>query len=219
MIISFKYNYIFIRPKKVASSTIELVLEKSLGEDDVVVKRRLEGLPARLMNGHAPELNGKPVRLRQHMTAEEIAVSVPKAVWDGMFKFTVARHPYERIISLAYYRVAKRDKVVSRGRDVATDGNEQIQRLVDKGAGSKGALYFTVDGKMAVDAIIRQENLQEDFKKIGDRLGFPVPDELPRRKSRARADRRPAREILTQEQKDAIYEACRAEFEMLGYQR
>ena len=46
-----------------------------------------------------------------------------------------------------------------------------------------------------------------------------MPAELPVMKAKTRVDRRPAREILTREQKDRVYENCREEFEILGYER
>jgi len=38
-------------------------------------------------------------------------------------------------------------------------------------------------------------------------------------KTRTRADHRPAREILNDEQKQIIFERCEKEFEILGYER
>jgi hypothetical protein len=46
-----------------------------------------------------------------------------------------------------------------------------------------------------------------------------VPAELPRLKSKSRVDSRPAKEILTEEQKQIVFERCRQEFEILGYEQ
>ena len=50
-------------------------------------------------------------------------------------------------------------------------------------------------------------------------MGCRIDGRLPRAKSGYRDDRRAARDILSVAQKDAIYELCRAEFELLGYRR
>ena len=49
-------------------------------------------------------------------------------------------------------------------------------------------------------------------------IGIAVPAELPRKKGSIRLDPRPAREILSDEQKETIYHRCKQEFELLGYE-
>lgn len=214
MIISFQHNYIFIRTKKTASSTIETVLQASLGPDDVVAKRSLDTLPPQL----AKMGPGIAERFHAHMTAADIMECVPRDVWDKAFKFTVERHPYERIVSLAYYRMGKKERIRDRGRDIPDDVSEYINRLVTSGRVGTYK-YCYVEGKSVLDDVIRQEHLLDDLKRIGARLGIPIPDELPRKKTNFRLDRRPAREILSAKQKDMIYEYFRGEFDDFGYER
>ena len=70
-----------------------------------------------------------------------------------------------------------------------------------------------------VDDFVKLETLHEDMRRIGARLGIPLPDKMPWRRDTPRTDPRPAREVLTLEQRDIVYEHCRPEFELLGYER
>jgi hypothetical protein len=57
------------------------------------------------------------------------------------------------------------------------------------------------------------------LRRVTQRLGIPMPQELPRKRATERDDNRPAREILSAEQRDIVFEHCRPEFELLGYER
>ena len=77
---------------------------------------------------------------------------------------------------------------------------------------------YMIDGKVAVDHMIRYENLATEFDAVLATLGLPTPAELPRAKGKARFDRRPATEVLSPEQKDVIYERLRLTFDLFGYE-
>ncbi len=69
-----------------------------------------------------------------------------------------------------------------------------------------------------MDQIIKQEEIGTAFPAILDRLGLPVPTELPRALSDLRLSRRPAREVLSEAHRRMIYENCRETFDDLGYE-
>jgi hypothetical protein len=150
-------------------------------------------------------------KFHPHMTAEELRELVGPDFFKSAFKVTVERHPYEKAVSQAYYRMFKRQRMVE-------SFSKFLDRTVRKG-GYAGFPIWSIDGEVAVDDFIRQENLVQDLERVTKRLGIAMPDPLPEMKTRTRADKRPAREILTDEQKDVVYETCKREFEILGYER
>jgi hypothetical protein len=129
-------------------------------------------------------------------------------------RFTSERHPYERAISLAYFRFGSR---LERGRPSGSFP-ELLDETVKKG-NCAGAVYDTIDGQVIVDDFIRYESLGADLQRISQRIGVVIPDELPKAKTTYRQDQRPARDILTTAQKETVYSFCRTEFELLGYER
>ncbi len=78
---------------------------------------------------------------------------------------------------------------------------------------------YTIDGKLALDEIIRQEDLPGSFQAVLAKSGLRFDGPLPRAKTVQRADRRPAAEILNDRRKKAIYESCRETFELMVYER
>ena len=199
MLISYKYNYIYFRPKKTGSSVIASILRDSFGEHDI--------------RAHDPG-PGKALE-KVHTEAAEIRKMVTSEFWDKAFKFASERHPYEKAVSLAFYRFGKRVRD-EKGKDPNFD--KVLEKVVSTGSYS-GFKYYSIDGKSVADDFIRHENFEADLRRICAKLGIPVPDELPRKKSNFRKDTRPAREILSAAQKEAIFETCRPEFELFGYER
>jgi hypothetical protein len=237
MIVSFKNNFIFIKTRKTAGTTVEIALTPSCGPDDMLTLISPEDELLRLQNGKVaarnysndPRLEERIAKsiikrdaarlmkrkkrslkrgaLKNHSSALEIKEKVSEVFWDSCFKFTIERHPYEKVISDVYW--------ASR-RGIKGD----LSRLIDdKIAGRRpDRNLYSIDGKVVVDEIIRQETLEVDLYRIGDKMGLTLPSSLPNAKSSFRTDPRPATEILTAEQKKRIYERNRQTFELLGYE-
>ncbi|HEX3942706.1 MAG TPA: hypothetical protein VHW69_01335 [Rhizomicrobium sp.] len=195
MIISYSRNFIYIRTRKTASSTIKRIFCRDLAAEDLSLGKHTAKFPT-------------------HLRATEVIPIVPAEFWVHAFKFTSERHPYEKAVSLAAYNYGKQTKL---------NHSEQpefpifLNNIVCSGR-YRSFDYYSIDGKVVVDEFIRFETLLSDLKRIGGRLGIPVPNELPHAKMSAR-DPRPAQEILNDEQKQIVFQHCREEFELHGYER
>jgi hypothetical protein len=225
MIISYSRNFIFIKTKKTAGTTVEAVLATGCGPDDIIPKVYGDTypgsgliIPARQNieadeEASSDEDEDGPDRdgFNPHMTAKELKDFVGRKFWKSAFKVTVERHPYEKAVSQAYYRMNKKNK-----RDEPFDAF--LDRTVHKGDYC-GFPLWSIRDRVAVDDFIRQETLVSDLKRVMAKLGIPMPNEIPEMKSRTRDDRRPAHEILSDAQKEVVYEHCKREFEILGYER
>lgn len=205
MIISFRHNFIYFRPKKTASSTIVEVLRPCLGDGDI---SRGKDIPEH------PEVHG-----RTHLTAAEIKQVVPTEFWDRAFKFASERHPYEKAVSLAYFQLGKQQQRRQKTPDRAVSRFGRVLERVVREGEYRGFQYYSIDGHVVADAFIRLEYLETDLRRVADRVGITAPPELPRRKAVYRLDARPAREILSEEQRHLIFTWCREEFELFDYER
>jgi hypothetical protein len=146
---------------------------------------------------------------------------VREDIWNGAFKFTSERHPYEKAVSYAYYRLDQMKNYAdqSMADRTSADFAKYLDDVVRNGKYASFK-YYSIDGRPVVDDFIKLESLRADLARIGARIGIPIPDELPRRRrGKSRPDMRPAREILSDEQKQIVWEHCRPEFELLGYER
>lgn len=128
----------------------------------------------------------------EHLTAQEIQNLVPKAIFDGYFKFAFVRNPWDRFVSYVAWRHLKwhrgvgptraefryalwrlaRDKLL--GRQVRIHLRPQIDFLRD------------TSGRIAVDFVGRVENIDLDWEFITNRLGITAS--LSRRMRSTHAD-------------------------------
>jgi len=225
MIVSYSRNFIFIKTKKTASSTVEAVLEAGCVPGDIVTKYP-GGVMPDTGAASADNVSGRyddddtvrPEKGRKdrnefynHMSAKEAIEKIDPDFWTSALKITVERHPYEKAVSQAFYRLNKHNN-----RNEPPD--VYFHRVIRAGKYSSFDMW-SVDDKVVVDEIMKQETLQADMERIGAKLGIPIPAVLPVLKHKTRPDPRPASEILNQQQRLLVFKRCRREFEILGYRR
>lgn len=213
MIVSFSRDYIFIRTKKTASSTIENVLKDSLAPGDIAAGKTASRLTADPASPFKPGEED----LYAHMKASDIRAGLSREFWDKAFKFTSERHPYEKAVSLAFYRYGKRERIAAKkgkllSEDFAVVLDETVRTRLYRSFN-----FYAIDGRVVVDDFIRHETLEADLQRIGKRIGIEIPHQLPRKKASYKLDERPAAEILSDEQKQIIFDTCREEFDLLAY--
>ncbi len=145
---------------------------------------------------------------KRHGGAKAAKSLVGDKFWDSAYKFTIERHPYEKAVSFAWY-LAKRNG----------DFGQALKDVLQMRKYRNFDLY-TIDGKLAVDFIIRYENLAIDVPEVEKAIGgLPILSRLPKVNAHQRKDHRPAKDVLSPEQKIIVQETCREEFELLGYER
>jgi hypothetical protein len=144
-----------------------------------------------------------------HMPATDVREKVPKPFWQSAFKFTLERHPYEKVVSLAYWRMAVQRNPAS--------FETVVEAIVQDGGHDDFDLYAE-NGVVLVDRIFRQEALSEAVEDICRTIGVTGDIALARAKGSHRKDRRPARDILTDDQKRAIRKRSAFSFDVLGYE-
>ncbi|MGO1120655.1 hypothetical protein ACTL6U_18250 [Rhodovibrionaceae bacterium A322] len=149
-------------------------------------------------------------RFYNHITPAELTRNGQLPEHAEATKVTIARHPYEQLVSQAFFRAQKKEP-----DNPDRDLNQYIDYLLSQP--SKNEAYYLQDGKALCDIYLRHEHLTEDLKKLEASHGLALVDRLPRTKHHYRTDRRPAREILTDSQKERCYERCRREFEFFAY--
>jgi len=119
------------------------------------------------------------------------------------------RHPYEKVISHVFYHARNKEN---------WDFEKELKRVFKKGYYISYPIYSDGEDPI-VDFIVNYERLQEDLSVLSDKLGFDVSAHYPQTKHTHRPGRKPARDLLSDEHKDLIYERCKIEFETLGFER
>ena len=89
-----------------------------------------------------------------HMGAEAIRASVGARIFEGYFKFAVERDPRERLIS--YYYWLGRDK------------QQSFREFVAGFAAPSNWQRCTIDGRLALDRLIRHDRLEAGLRAVMD---------------------------------------------------
>ena len=164
MIVSHKHKFIFIKTVKTAGTSIEVELNKILGPDDIATP------VAPPVKGHEPQNHDGNVKMRleNHMTARSIRDYVGERIFNDYFVFCVEREPVEKCIS--YYSMLKNSPFHSKGnRNMSFKhymSNGQFPIDVDK--------YVDENKNIMADKVIKYENLTDELREIGERLGFKI---------------------------------------------
>jgi Sulfotransferase family len=146
---------------------------------------------------------------RNHMPARKIRNKLDPQFFENAFKFTIQRHPYDRIISLAYWTRKNPQKKIG----------EVINSILNEGSLTNTDFYM-IDGKVAANYFVRFEAMRESLQALEKKIGATdLWGQFPQTKHEHRTDRRPASEVLTARQKKRIARQCKTEFKMFGYER
>lgn len=142
-----------------------------------------------------------------HMVASAIRRKLDRKFWKNAAKISVERHPYEKVVSRAYFNARLHPSV---------DIKEFIERAVLETR--ENIEMYSIWGRSVVTSMLRQERLEEDLAVLADKIGIPRPQHLPRAKSGYRHDQRKATEILTERQRKIVLSRHARTFALLGYE-
>ncbi len=142
--------------------------------------------------------------------------------WDGKFKFSFVRHPYEKVVSHYHYRI-KTDQTrlgtspISLNDWVRLAYGERDPRYYDKPLMFAPSLDWLTDpnGDLMVDYVGKLETMRQNWAIIQKRLGKHTP--LPRKN--ATPQRAPATELLDQTSIDIINMRFAKDFRAFGYKK
>jgi len=70
-----------------------------------------------------------------------------------------------------------------------------------------------------LDTVLRYEHLSEDLEALEKKFDLDLVSKLPHTKHTYRTDRRPAAEVLTDEEKARCYTVNKIYFDTFGYER
>lgn len=227
MIVSHRHRFIFLKTKKTAGTSLEVLLSQYCDDDDVVTKvfpveenhkpRNWQGrsnlihdlyeLPSRWHKSICRRwLSGE--KYFNHMPADLVRHRVGEEIWQSYFKFTVERHPLEKTRS--HFLMLR-----------ARSGNRlTLEEYFRRGRFCTNfPIYTDSEKNIVVDKILSFESLSTDLKETLNNLSIDSPHlALPRAKTSYRkiAEHVPIQFNSTQLKK--LSEAFAWEIDHFGYE-
>ena len=204
MLISHRYNFIFIHVYKVAGTSMESVLKKYT-------------LPS-YESGTTKDWQ-KAGRLawdkkyRRHIKAKEVLSDLGEKTFERFFKFAFVRNPWDWQVSLYEYMLQNKGHPQHDLIKNMANFEEYIEWRVSKEMVVQKRFISDNRGNIIVDFVGRYENLQADFQKICAKLGI-ASEALPHLN---RSDRRDYRQYYNERTKNLILEYAREDIEMFCY--
>lgn len=227
MIISHKHKFIFVKTRKTAGTSMEIALSKICGDEDIITKIspsdevvRKELTQRTAQNERLPLSKITKVQIMRslakrrfpkfydHMPCLMIKNFVSDEVWNTYYKFTIERNPFDKIVSLYYWR----------GGDKKYNN---IYNFITKGGFTSFAGYdlYSVNGVVAVDKVYKYENLDSICDDLSKKLQLKEPLVLPEYKAKAHTRKvRNYKDILDEKSIELIKVIFAREIKLFDYQ-
>jgi hypothetical protein len=244
MIISHKHRFIFVKTGKTAGTSIECFFSSICGQQDIFTpfiypeeghrprnwRQLYSPLPdinyclrTGLMRAYWKRIGYEFLQRKKytmHSPAWQIRLRVKPEIWDGYFKWSIDRNPFDKVLSGWHYWQWRYKREIP-----LDDYLEKLKAAIavrKRGVGSLPWNYLNYTdpetGKLMVDQVIRFENLHEGLSEVCDNLGISFsPAMLPHAKGTIRKDKTSYSKTLTEEQCDKIRVLFKDELEMHGY--
>jgi hypothetical protein len=246
MIISHKFQFIFVKTAKTAGTSIEMYLSSICGPNDIFtpfslteknhVPRNFQGwfnpIPELIIktkfNRGVRDANLKLTirdflskrKFFHHIPAWQIRERINRRIWDGYYKFCVERNPWDKVVSGWYWYNQKYNNPISLDKYIVILEKRIQERR--SGVGVYPYNYFNyvdpMSEKLLTDRIIYYENLDEELKSIFKLLGITIGTSLGiHAKSGYRGDKGRYRDTINNRHRDIIGKLFYQEIKLHGY--
>lgn len=210
MIVSHEHKFIFVKTRKTAGTSLEVFLEPLCGEQDVVTPVSPAYQDSETV-AHRPRNNEG---FRNHAPAGMIRAQVGEDVWNNYFKFSVERKPWDKMVSMYWWRKFQ----YNIDDDFGSFCRKAIAQPNNVYTCPSDFHFYTIDGELCVDKVIQFETLTDDFSSVCEHLGLGKVDALPRAKSKIRKEKRHYFEYYDDELRDLVADRFRNEIALFGYE-
>lgn len=231
MIVSHAHRFLYVRPKKVASSSVFIALQQHLQPNDLIGK---DGQLMRKtgVSKPVPTRSGKGLwKLRPHASLQRISYVLGPEILKYRI-ITLARNPWDRAVSEYYWY-----RSVHKGTQVTEDVQKDFEafllkrarlgaarRFVDRLEGRKRISKMeqselcTLDGTFFADNVVFYENLQVGLEELSKEMGLDIKLPEKREKGEVRDKKsRDWRSFYTDKGVEIVAKACANDIKLFGY--
>ncbi|MCK4895136.1 MAG: sulfotransferase family 2 domain-containing protein [Calditrichia bacterium] len=166
---------------------------------------------------------GKKSYFKDHLTAQEVKSIFKEDLWNKLFTFTIVRNPWDRMLSLYFYRLLKgqlpsdldfRDYIIQ----LKSPRYKLAKSMHSRPTYYYGSAEYILDEKdnVIVDFIGKYENREEALQVISKRIDCPMHGELCLQKAKP-SDSHYSR-FYDNETRKLVADVFAKDIELFGYE-
>jgi|GEM_PF-2057611 len=232
------HKFIFLKPTKVAGTSVEANLARQCGPDDIIT-------PTIERERTTGNTISRDHRFYNHISPNAIRRLIPDETWRSYAKITIVRNPWDLCVS-RYWWDRSQDKLPDRLSSL-----KNIRLIIDSARErhfisdvlkimqlkfhplwrkkdftyfiehlpsiyTNTRYYFEPNGNRVADYYLRFENLNKDYQNLCNNLSIPY-ESLPVLKSNVRTSKAHYSTYYTEKTKEIIQSIFAEEIERFGY--
>ena len=213
MLLSIKYNFLFVHIAKTAGTSVRSTLERYRRRDPYYLPQ--------FLCSRISHLTGHRIACKLPRHAKVIAAyeMLPREQFERLFKFAFVRNPWDLQVSSYHHLRRERPHLVG-DRDFEAflryklDPQRPYQYHIDTSIDLQTDYLIDLHGNLLVDFIGRFERLEDDFREICRRIGIPSPELAHKRQA---TDRKDYRSYYTPDTAALVAEHFRPDIDRLNY--
>jgi Sulfotransferase family len=216
LLVSHSHRFIYLKTRKTASSSVELVFERyCLPPDDAASGNRNGAVPASETEYGIVGARGHGVGAGKniwwnHMPGRTVRKLLPPETWEQYYKFCCVRNPWDKVVSAFHFL----------NRDIGDLPLETrrgpFREWLLKTQVAQDSAIFSEQGVCLVDQFIRYERLEADVATVCARVGLPAP-EMKRLRSGPRPTDVPYTRYFDDETRAHVASQFARDIDFLGY--
>jgi hypothetical protein len=226
MLVSHKHEFIFLRPRKAASTTVEAYFERfCLPKKALIDYQVKEGRSESITTAGIVTARLQPNRSvwHNHMAANLIRKHLTPRVWNEYHKFSIIRNPYTQILSWYYFYLGALNKHQTRK---VTDNVDTERKWFEHWlTRNNNCLNFFVREESFISLrnnycyndIIRFEDLENEIKRVTDVLNLPFDASFIKNFKSNYKPSFTAAELYTKKSKQIVTNIAKHRLEHFGY--
>jgi hypothetical protein len=215
MLLSLKYNFLFVHTAKTGGTSIRDALQRYRWRDPMYLP---QFICSRLSGWTGHKIGAKFPRHAKAIAAKEM---LPHELYEKLFKFVFVRNPWDLQVSSFHHLKRERPHLVAHTPDFVSfvrwklDSDRPYQFHIDTSIELQSDYLVDLHGKVIVDFIGRYERLHDDFAEACKRIGIDTP-QLPHRRE-AKDRKKDYRSYYDEALAELIAQRFQRDIELFGY--
>ena len=214
MLLSVKYNFLFVHIAKTGGTSIRAALDRLRWRDPL--------FPAQFIASRLSHMTGHRIasKLPRHARIIAAREMLPRELFDKLFKFAFVRNPWDLQVSSWHHLRKERPHLVKDIPDFPSfirwklDPERPYQYHIDTSIERQVDYLKDLDGTILVDFIGKYENLQEDYEEVCRRIGIKPPPLPHKRQAKGRTA---YSDYYDEETRTLVADFFREDIETFGY--